>query len=161
MQRNQAKTMMEYYGGIADMISQLQGERADLENQHYNAMGAAAADGMPHAGTPGKPVESMAINAAEKGVGERLREIDTRLEVLRSDAATIRGCLDCVNGRYKRILSMRYLHRYSWGKIAVRLEAPDSTARSWHEKALDAIGEALDGAPMIDGVLARASRARV
>lgn len=152
---------MEYYSEIADMISLLQYERADLESQHYNAMGAAAADGMPRSGTPGKPVESMAINAAEKGVGERLREIDTRLELLRADAAAIRGCLDGVNGRYKRILSMRYLYRYSWGKIAVQMETPDSTARSWHTRALCAVGAALDDVPTVEEILGRASRARV
>lgn len=161
MRRDQTKMIMEYYCGIGDMIAMLRDERADLEIKYYDAKGSAAGDGMQHYGTPGKPVESMAINAADQGVGERMREIDKRLEVLRSDAVAIRGCLDGVNGRYKRILSMRYCNRYSWAKIAVRLEIPDSTARSWHDKALDAMGAALGGVPMINGVLARASRARV
>lgn len=160
MRRKNTKIIMGYYSGIPDMVRQLKSERSDLEGQHYDALGAVAADGMPHSGTPGKPVESMAINAAEKGVWNRLQEIEVRLQVLDSDSAAIRDCLDAIHGKYKRILSMRYLYRYSWGKIAVRLEAPDSTVRNWHMKALDALGFALDDVPMIEEILGRASRAR-
>lgn len=161
MRRKNTKIIMGYYGGIQDMIRLLKNERAELENQHYNTLGAVATDGLPNSGTPGKPVESMAIDAAEKGAWERLQEIGVRLQVLESDAAIIRGCLDGLGGRYKRVLSMRYIYRYSWGKIAVRLEAPDSTVRNWHMRALDAMGVALEEAPMIDEILDRASRARV
>ena len=160
MRRKNTKIILGYYSGIPDMIRLLKNERSNLESQNYNALGAVAADGMPHSGTPGKPVESMAINAAEKGVWNRLREIEIRLQVLDSDEAAIRGCMDDINGKYKKILSMRYLSRYSWGKIAVRLEAPDSTVRNWHTKALDALGFALDDVPMIEEILGRASRAR-
>lgn len=160
MRRKNTKIIMGYYSGIPDMVRLLKRERSELESQNYDTLGAVAADGMPHSGTPGKPVERMALNAEEKGVWNRLQEIEVRLQILDADGGAIRDCLDAVNGKYKRILSMRYLHRYSWGKIAVRLEAPDSTVRNWHMKALDALGFALDDVPMIEEILGRASRAR-
>ncbi len=161
MTRAGAKNVMEYYGGIQTMIKLLKAERAEIEIQNYNALGAAADDGLPHSGQPGKPVESMAITAAENGAGERMREIDEKVEIMTADYAAIRGCLDGLHGRYKQILAMRYLHRYSWGKISVRMETPDSTARAWHDKALSALGTALEDVPGIGEILGRASRARV
>lgn len=161
MKQKDARAIMMYYGSIDEMVKLLEAERAGLEDQYYNAMGAAAADGLPHSNSPGKPVEAMAIHAAEKGAGDRLREIDTRLEALRADDATIRCCVDGLCGRYKLLLVMRYLYRYTWGKIAVKMEVPDSTARNWHERALGAVGQALDDMPMAAELLARASRARV
>lgn len=160
MKGKSTKIIMGYYGEIPNMIRLLKNERSDLEDRHYNALGAVAADGMPRSRTPGKPVENIAVNAAEKGVWNRLQEIEIRLQVLESDSAVIRGCLDDISSRYKRILSMRHIYRYSWGKIAVQMEAPDSTVRDWYMRAIKAVGVALDDAPMIDEILGRASLAR-
>ncbi len=161
MKQSDAKTIMEYYGGIGEMIWLLKCEKEDLESTNYNQLGAVAADGMPHATSPGKPVENKALDAAEKGVGERLREIADKVQILEGDAAAIRSCLDGVNSRYKRILSMRYLHRYSWGRIAVKIETPESTVRDWHRRGLNTMASALDHVDMTQEILGRASRARV
>lgn len=161
MERRQAKIIMEYYSGISDMIYLLQVERSNLENLYYNALGAAAADGMPHSGEPGKPAERMAINAADHGAADRLREIAKRLAILAEDTTKIRQCIDAVCGKYNQILSMRYLHRDSWGRIAAYMAAPDSTVRLWHDKALVALGAALNDEPKINEILSRALRARV
>ena len=161
MKRKDVKNVMAYYNEIPEMIHALQHERGELEDQHYNALGAAAADGMPRSGEPGKPVENIAINAAEKGVGDRLKEITKRLEILDSDAEVIWGCLAGLNSRSNQVLARRYQHRDSWAEIALKMEAPDSTVRSWHDKALDVVGEALDEVPTSGEILGRASRARV
>lgn len=161
MRRKNTKVIVGYYSEIPGMVRLLKNERSELEGQWYDALGAVADDGMPHSGTPGKPVEAMAVNAAENGIRERLQEIEVKLQVLEADGAAIRNCLDSMSGRYKGIISMRYLYRYSWGKIAVRLEAPDSTVRNWHMRALDTLGTALDDVPMIEEILGRASRARI
>lgn len=160
MTRKETKIIIGYYSDISNMMAMLREERSELEDLHYNALGAAAADGMPHAGTPGKPVEGIAITAAEKGVGERLAEIAKRLVILAEDAHDIRACMDGIGSRYNRILSMRYGCKDSWGKISASLGTPDSTVRSWHNRALDIIGEALDNVPTIGEIWGRASRAR-
>lgn len=48
----------------------------------------------------------------------------------------------------------------SWANISVRMGAPDSTVRSWHDKAVLCLGKALDEVPMAEELLERASRAR-
>ncbi len=160
MDRKKAETVIGYYYQIPEMIQLLQRERSALEGQ-YNALGAANMDGMPKGSEPGKPVESLAIALGERGASDRCQEIDDKIQELTSDAAQIRSCMDDVNGRYKRLLTMRYAHRYSWAKIAVCLEAPDSTARHWHATAVQRLGEALDKVPAVDALWGRASRARV
>lgn len=67
-------------------------------------------------------------------MGDRLAEIKANETVLSADAAAIRGCLDAVNGRYKQVILMRYVRGYSWAKTGVRMNAPDSTVRNWHER---------------------------
>lgn len=48
----------------------------------------------------------------------------------------------------------------SWANISVRMGAPDSTVRNWHDKAILCLSEALDEVPMAEELLERASRAR-
>ena len=115
---------------------------------------------MPGGGGPGKPVETAAIRLDERGVYERLQEIHVRLLVLEGDAAAVRGCLDGLSGKYKSILQLRHKCHHSWANISVRMGAPDSTVRSWHDKAVLCLGEALDEVPMAEELLERASRAR-
>ena len=91
----------------------------------------------------------------------RQQEISVKIQVLEMDAATICDCIDCLNGRYKRVVKMRYLGRHSWARISVRMGAPDSTVRDWHEKAIARLSEVLEEMPMSNEILSRASRARV
>lgn len=99
------------------------------------------------------------IRLDERGVYERLQEIHVRLLVLEGDAAAVRGCLDGLSGKYKSILQLRHKCHHSWANISVRMGAPDSTVRSWHDKAVLCLGEALDEVPMAEELLERASRA--
>lgn len=80
--------------------------------------------------------------------------------MLLEDQAVIRVCLDGLNSKYKQLVLMRYVRGYSWAKIGVRLGTPDSTARSWHERAMERLGEALEETPDHRGLGGRASRAR-
>lgn len=160
MKHKNVETVITYYHEIPEMVRLLKHERSELEGQ-YDGLGSVNMDGMPRGTSPGKPVEDMALRVAARGVWDRLQEIAVRLQVLGADAAAVRDCLDTMSGRYKRLLSMRYLYRYSWAKISVRLGAPDSTVRYWHKQAIDALGTALDDVPMIEELLDRASRARV
>ena len=90
----------------------------------------------------------------------RLEEISVRDQVLVMDRENIQGCLDVLKGEYKRLLFAKYRDKYSWARIAAANGVPDRTARWWHDKAVDRLGEALEEMPMADELLGRASRAR-
>ena len=96
----------------------------------------------------------------ENGVKNRLQEISIQVEVLEGDAANIRGALDAVNGKYKSVIIMRLIRGYSWTKISGKLGVPDSTARNWHGRAVERLGEVLEDVPMVDELAERATRAR-
>lgn len=159
MQTDDVKHIALYYRAIPEMIHLLERERLDLEST-YSGLCGSGSDGMPHGSSVGKPTEALGLRAAEDGTGERLAEIDTKKQVLAGDAATIRGCLDALNGKYKQVLLLRYVRGYSWAKIATRIDTPDSTARHYHDRALKRFGEALEEVPGMEGLVVRASRAR-
>lgn len=101
--------------------------------------------------------ESLKSSAAHPN---RTQEVAVKIEVLESDAETIQSCMDLLNGKYKRLIRMRYMNKYSWAGIAVRMEVSEATARNWHERAMERLVEAFDELPMIEEILGRASRAR-
>lgn len=140
MQFESVKHIAQYYKAIPGMLRLLQQEREELEGNYYGLRGLAY-DGTPHSSSPGKPTEEAGLRALESGVGDRLAEIKANEMVLSADAAAIRGCLDAVNGRYKQVILMRYVRGYSWAKTGVRMNAPDSTVRNWHERAMERFGE--------------------
>lgn len=152
------KRIALYYKAIPGMLHLLRQERAELEEE-YNGLGSTAADGTPHGSSPGKPTEELGLRALENGTGERLAQIAEQERVLLEDQAVIRVCLDGLNSKYKQLVLMRYVRGYSWAKIGVRLGTPDSTARSWHERAMERLGEALEETPDHRGLAGRASRA--
>lgn len=159
MHEKSVKKIVQYYYGIPEMVRLLKAEQREKESL-YNTLKGAGGDGMPGGGAPGKPVEAAVERLDALGVWNRLQEIAVRLTVLEGDAAAVRGCLDGLNGKYKRIIQLRHHFGYSWAKISVRMGMPDSTARSWHDKAIVCLGEALDEVPMVEELLGRASRAR-
>ena len=69
--------------------------------------------------------------------------------------------MDSLAARYKRVLRMRFGGGYSWSRISAEMGAPDSTVRHWCERALQRMGEALEGAPMVEELVERAQRARL
>ena len=159
MRFESVKHIALYYKAIPGMLRLLRQEREELEGDYYGLRGLAM-DGMPHGSSPGKPTELAGLRALENGVGDRLAEIAESERVLTADAAAIRDCLDALNGRYKQVIEMRYVHGYSWAKTGIRLNVPDSTVRDWHKKAVCRLGEALEELPDKEGLTARASRAR-
>ena len=159
MQTDSVKHIVLYFKAIPEMLRLLERERYELESK-YSGFGGAGSDGMPHGSSVGKPTEALGLRAAEDGTGKRLAEIEAKKRVLVADAAVIRGCLDALNGKYKQVLSLRYVSGYSWPKIATRISAPDSTVRNWNDKALKRLGEVLEETPEVEGLLIRASRAR-
>lgn len=159
MEQKSVRQVAAYYREIPGMLRILRSERADLEHE-YSSLHGVASDGMPHGSEPGRGAEALGIRAAQKDLAGQTARIDAKLRELERDQAAIRGCLDGLNGRYKRILVMRFVHGYSWAKISVKLSVPDSTVRNWCGRALDRLGEALDALPDRDGLLERASCAR-
>ena len=93
-------------------------------------------------------------------MSERLAEIAETERVLSEDEACIRACLDALNGKYKEVIVMRYVRGYSWAKISARLGTADSTARDWHTRAMERLGEVLEELPEAEALERRASRAR-
>lgn len=159
MRFEEVKYIAKYYKAIPGMLKLLRQERADINNE-YGGLHGMDMDGMPHGTTPGKPVEALCINAIENLYADELQRIEQREKELFADQATIRACLDSLNSKYKGIVMMRYVFGYSWGKISTRLSVPDSTARSWHDKAIIRLGEALEEKPGWEDILSRATRAR-
>lgn len=159
MRKGGAETVAMYYRAIPGMMKLLREERQALEDE-YNGLRVPSIDGLPHGSAPGMPTEALALRTAEAGVSERLREIEARLGVLETDAATIRGALDALGGNYKRIITMRALRRDSWAKISVNMGVPDSTVRYWYRLALNQLGAVLAEAQDADELERRASRAR-
>lgn len=159
MQFESAKHIAQYYGAIPGMLRLLRQEREELEDKYYGLRGQAC-DGTPHGSSPGKPTEEAGLRALENSVGDRLTEIEASERALDADAAAIRACLDRINGRYKQVILMRYVRGYSWAKTGTRLNAPDSTARNWHDRAMERFGEALEELPEAGEIAARAARAR-
>ena len=160
MRDKNVKEIIRYYYEIPEMMRLLKAEQWEQETL-YDTLKGTDTDGMPGgSGGPGKPVEAAVERLEALGVYERLQEIHVRLLVLEGDAAAVRGCLDGLSGKYKSILQMRHKCHHSWAGISVRMGAPDSTVRSWHDKAVVCLGEALDEVPMVEELLGRASRAR-
>lgn len=159
MREKNVKEIVRYYYEIPEMVRLLKTEQREQESL-YDTLKGTGGDGTPGGGGPGKPVEAAVIRLDERGVYERLQEIHVRLLVLEGDAAAVRGCLDGLSGKYKSILQLRHKCHHSWANISVRMGAPDSTVRNWHDKAILCLGEALDEVPMAEELLERASRAR-
>ena len=160
MRRRDVKTIIAYYFEIPDMRKGFITERARLESE-YDGLRGTSYDGIPHSSMPGKPTEELAAKIEADNTGGRIQEISVKEQVLQADAATIRECMDALSGRYKTLLNMKYFRRYSWAKISVLMDMPEATARRWHDKAIDRMGEALEEMPMVDELLGRVSRARV
>lgn len=158
MREKNVKKVIRYYYEIPDMMRLLRQEQWEQENL-YSPLKSVETNGMPGGGGPGDPTETAVIKLDELGVYERLQEIRVKLLVLQGDAAAVRGCMDGLSYKYKSILQWRYKCHYSWGSISVRMGTPDSTVRSWHDKAILCVGEALDEVPMVEELLRRALRA--
>lgn len=160
MKRKNVTRIVRYYYSIPEMVRLLKEERDEAEDL-YDGLGSAGWTGAPGGSGPGKPTETLTIRVDHLHVRERLQEVGVRIQVLEGDQAQIRGCLDVISGKYKRIIFLRYLRDYKWVKIAAELGAPESTVRAWHDKAVERMGEALEELPMVEELLGRASRARV
>jgi len=160
MRRKDVKAIIAYYFGIPAMRAELAVERAELEDE-YNGLCGTSCDGVPHSSTPGKPTEELAARVDTRNVRNRLEEISVRDHVLVMDRENIQGCLDALNGEYKRLVILHYRDKYSWVKIAFSMGVTERTAKRRHDRALDRMGEALEDTPMIDEISGRASRARV
>lgn len=160
MRSEDVKTIIYYYYDIPGIIRLLKEERNDLEDA-YNGLRGISMDGMPHGSTVGRPTEMLAEQADSKNALCRIQEVSVKIHVLECDAALIRRCLDDLNSKYKRLISLRYQYNYSWAKIAVRTGMPDSTVRNRHDKVIARLTEALSDVPMVDELASRASRARL
>lgn len=160
MREEEAKIIAIYYAAIPDMLKEFRRQKSDIEDEYYNGIRGINMDGMPHGSNPGRPTELFGVAAAENDAGKRLAEIETRIRVLERDREIIGDSIDALNGKYKKLLSLRYQHDYSWTKISFRMGKPDSSVRNWHDRALERLADALEDVPMVDEILLRASRAR-
>lgn len=160
MERHNAELIIKYYYAIPAMKRLLAEEQRDLEEEYFGVRGVAM-DGMPHAVAPGRPVEAAAIAYEEGGAAARCKEIAAKIDTLNRDAARIRSSFDALNGKYKRVVMLRYGGCYSWGGISARMGVPDSTCRLWSRKAIERFGKTFSEEEQAEEVLARAVRARI
>lgn len=161
MQNGMIKSILAYYAEIPEMRRILKRERDNLEKDYNGLMRETAMDGMPHGQTVGDQTARLAECAIENGTKTRMQEIEVKLCVLEADAQAIRGCLDVLHGKYKRLIFMRDLHDYSWARISAEMDMPYSTVRRWYDKAVGRLGGLLDDLPMVDELEQRASRAHL
>ncbi|MCC8079233.1 MAG: hypothetical protein LIO57_04115 [Oscillospiraceae bacterium] len=159
MEHGEAKHMVRYYKSIPAAIHSLERERSELERE-YSGLRGEAFETAPHGGARGSPTEQLAIEAASRRTGERLDEIANRIYLLEADSAFIRVCLDALHGKYKNVIYLRYVRECSWAAISVRMHAPESTVRHWHDRALERLAEIAEASPEVADVLQRAKRAR-
>lgn len=160
MRRMDAKMIIDYYFGIPMMKKLLDSERVELENE-YNGLRGMSYDSAPYNHMPGKPTEGLVEKLDVQNVRGRLDEIRVLRCVLDTDREKIQGCLDTLKGEYKKMVMLRYGSKYSWAKIAVYMSTTERTAKRWHDRTLDRLGEVLEDVPMAEELIGRASRARV
>lgn len=157
--REEVKDVLLYYKSIPGMVALLREER-DALGDEYNTLRAHVEVLTHTAGGVSRPTEARTLRVCEHGTTGRLKEIRTAIAVLEADRAVVRRALDSMGGKYKRILLMKYIDGYSWGKIAAHLEIPESTARYWNGRALDRLGRTLTEGKDSTALLHRAARAR-
>ena len=158
MRMQDVKAVIMYYRDIPEMKKLLIQERRELEDEYCGLKGVSM-DEAPRGGSTGKPVEGQMIAMEESGAAARLRDIGKLTGELEADRQRVQCAIDALNGRYKRVLKMRYLGGYSWAKISVQIGASDSTVRRWHDKALLCLGKAMEESGEVNGILARSFRA--
>jgi hypothetical protein len=152
---------MRYYRNIPGMIKYEREEYETIESKYYDGAKSLNTDGMPHGTKTGRPTEKMGIKAAGQNVSATLGKINVKIKILEADRDLIADCLDCMNGKYKKLLLCKLVYEYNWPKIGIQLNAPESTCRHWFDIALTRLGEILENdVLMLDELEQRASRAR-
>ena len=161
MERDDVRAVVQYYRNIPDMLKYEWQERERIEDEYYNGLKSKGEDGMPHGASVGRPTERAGLKAAQDNAARQLERSKIRIKMLETDAEIIKGCIEDMNGKYKRVISWKLIHEYSWGKISVKFERPESTCRYWLDLALDRLGEILENdVVMLPELIERASRAR-
>lgn len=159
MDRTVVKNVLRYYAAIPGMRKVLR-EELDVLEEEYNSLHGVASDSMPHGSTPGRGAEARGIQAAENNVALHISQRRQKDAELQADYSAIGGCLDRLNGGYKRVIILRFVRGYSWGRISVQMKTPDSTVRYWCDQALDRLKEPLYRLPDSGGIISRARDAR-
>lgn len=160
MQREDARIIVVYYRHIPDMLKLFAEQKRDIELVHYNSVKGIGTDGMPHGSSTSNTTERYGIEAAENGASLRLREVEKSMKTLEHDAAVIRSCIDMLNGDYKRVVFYKLISAYSWPRVGYKMARPESTCRTWLERALDRLAEGFSELDDVQEILYRASRAR-
>jgi DNA-directed RNA polymerase specialized sigma24 family protein len=161
VRKEDVKKIMGYYRNIPDMVKYERLECEKIEAIYYDSAKSLDTDGMPHGTTMGRPTEKMGIKAAQDNASARLEKAKIRIKILEADRELISGCLEGMNSKYKKLILWKLIYEYSWTKISVQLNRPESTCRHWFDEALKRLGEILENdVLMLDELVQRASRAR-
>jgi RNA polymerase sigma-70 factor, ECF subfamily len=75
----------------------------------------------------------------------------TPVEMLLSgaDAATVRACVDALEGGQKQAIALAFFHGLSHSELAAQLREPLGTVKSWIRRGLERLKSCLDRAGMI------------
>lgn len=75
----------------------------------------------------------------------------TPVEMLLSgaDAATVRGCVDALEGGQKQAIALAFFHGLSHSELAAQLREPLGTVKSWIRRGLERLKSCLDRAGMV------------
>lgn len=63
-----------------------------------------------------------------------------------ADAASVRGCVDTLEGAQKQAIALAFFQGLSHGELAEHLRQPLGTVKSWIRRGLDKLRECLDRA---------------
>ena len=159
MQKSDVVAVLRYLGDIRYQLRALAAE-ADQIEAGYDPLRSVNIDGMPHGAAPGDVTAATAEKMIANGAAERLQELHARAEVLRSDAALIRGQIDRLRDVYKTVLLMRYVHGNNWHDVAAKIKYSEAQAKRLRLRGIVRLGELLEDVPMAAELVARARDAR-
>ncbi len=158
MKIHDAETVLKYCADIPCRIAIINQSQRELEDETDTLHGVAM-DGMPKSGVPGDAVCSMACKMVDLGIGDRLRELEERKRILRSDWATIQRQIDRLPSVHNLILSGYYIEHKKWDKIGDKINYSVRHMKRLRNVALAMFGNCLESLPECGAIVSRAYNA--
>ncbi len=159
MQQEDARNIILYYKNIPGMIRMFRRQKEDLLSEYDSAKAVVISD-MPHGSGSVDTTELFGMQAAEKDVSGRIKQIEKRISRLEKDRELITSAMDALNSDYKTMLIYKLAYDYTWPKLSIILSAPESTLRYRFMSALERLAECLEDSGIDAELVKRASRAR-
>lgn len=156
MRRSEAREVVKYYYSIGKIREILQKGRREVEREYCGLRSTCCGDVLGGGGDTHRTTEDMAARTERMRLEMRIQQIDIKICVLDADEDKIRSCMDGINGKYQKLLDLRYRMGCSWAGVAGRLSTTERSAKRWADRAMDRIAEAMKDVPMVEELIERA-----